>query len=391
MVTSPLAGPPHVDTDLPTGPTMATAGTESASARPVLWQRLRTDIAGMTPAYFGLVMATGIVSIAAQLEGWLLLAHALFVLNNVMYAALWLLTIARVVWFAPRVWLDLQDHLRGPGFFTLVAGTGVLGAQFVLQAASYRIAGGLWALSLLLWLALTYTIFTAFVVKHDKPALDKGINGGWLLAVVATQSVAVLSTLLAAKAPEHTRLALDLLALSMWLWGGVLYVWTMTLIFYRYTFFRMAPADLSPPDWINMGAMAISTLAGSLLIIHSPGSPFLMSVLPFLKGFTLMYWATGTWWIPVLLILGVWRHVYRRFPLRYGPLYWGLVFPLGMYAACTDRLGHAMGFGLLDELPRLFLLAALVAWSLAFIGLLRDLMRRLGLLQPRTRSDGPEP
>ena len=52
----------------------------------------------------------------------------------------------------------------------------------------------------------------------------------------------------------------------MWLWGGMLYIWLMALIFYRYTFFSLSPGDLEPPYWINMGAMAISTLAGSLLI-----------------------------------------------------------------------------------------------------------------------------
>jgi tellurite resistance protein TehA-like permease len=84
--------------------------------------------------------------------------------------------------------------------------------------------------------------------------------------------------------------------------------------------------------------MAISTLAGSLLILNAPDAPFLISLLPFIKGFTVFYWATGTWWIPMLLVLAIWRHVYRRFPLRYDPLYWGAVFPLGMYAACTERM-----------------------------------------------------
>ena len=32
----------------------------------------------------------------------------------------------------------------------------------------------------------------------------------------------------------------------------------------------------------------------------------------------------------MLVILGIWRHLIRRFPLRYDPLYWGAVFPLGM-------------------------------------------------------------
>ena len=39
---------------------------------------------------------------------------------------------------------------------------------------------------------------------------------------------------------------MNFLALSMWLWGGLLYIWMMSLIFYRYTFFRLSPDDLPP-------------------------------------------------------------------------------------------------------------------------------------------------
>src|SRR5690606_22627266 len=126
-----------------------------------------------------------------------------------------------------------------------------------------------------------YAIFAVLTVKRDKPTLDRGINGGWLLAVVATQSIAVSSTLLGASAHQPYRLELNFLALSMWLWGGMLYIWLMSLIFYRYTYFRLEPGDLTPPYWINMGAMAISTLAGSLLIEHSADAPYLSSLQPF--------------------------------------------------------------------------------------------------------------
>ncbi|MEN9437311.1 MAG: hypothetical protein RIR09_1966 [Pseudomonadota bacterium] len=347
-----------------------------------LQTRLRADLAGLAPSYFGLVMATGIVSIAAFLQGWPYLARGLFYLNNGMYAVLWLLTLARLVMVPRRLFNDLIDHLRGPGFFTIVAGTGVLGAQYVLLLGNYRIALLLWVVALVLWLGLTYAIFTAFTVKENKPELDKGISGAWLLAVVATQSVAVLAALLAAHVAQPYRLEMNFLALSMWLWGGMLYIWMMSLIFYRYTFFAFAPGDLSPPYWINMGAMAISTLAGSLLIINAPDAPFLLSLLPFLKGFTVFYWATGTWWIPMLVVLSIWRHVYKQFPLRYDPLYWGAVFPLGMYAASSHRMLRAMDFQFLAFLPSVFLGLGLITWSLAFIGLLRDVLRRFDLLRP---------
>ena len=229
----------------------------------------------------------------------------------------------------------------------------------------------------MLWILLTYTIFAGFTIKEHKPTLDQGISGAWLLAVVATQSIAVLSALLATHIGQPGKLEMNFLALSMWLWGGMLYIWMMSLIFYRYTFFPFSPGDLSPPYWINMGAMAISTLAGSLLIINAPDAPFLLSLLPFIKGFTVFYWATGTWWIPMLVVLAVWRHLYRRFPMKYDPLYWGAVFPLGMYAASTHEMIAAMGFDFLKFLPPVFLYIGLAAWTAAFTGLALDLLRRV--------------
>ena len=272
---------------------------------------------------------------------------------------------------------DLFDHLRAPGFFTAVAATAVLGSQFLLIADGHIVALALWGLALLLWLLLTYTVFTVLVVKADKPTLDKGINGGWLLAVVSTQSLAVLSALLASRLGQPYRLELNFFALSMWLWGGMLYIWMMSLIFYRYTFFAFSPADLSPPYWINMGAMAISTLAGCQLILNAPDAPFLQSLLPFLKGFTVFYWATGTWWIPMLVLLAIWRHLLQRFPLRYDPLYWGAVFPIGMYAACTQQLTEALALPFLAFLPQTMLVFALAAWSLVVLGFAQDGLCRL--------------
>jgi tellurite resistance protein TehA-like permease len=335
----------------------------------------------LSPAYFGMVMATGIVSLAAHMLSMPRIAQALFQLNVVVYAVLWILTLLRMARHTRRFFGDMVDHLRGPGFFTTVAGTSVLGSQWALLAGDCRAAMALWVLAVALWIGLTYTIIAGLTIKERKPALDQGISGAWLLAVVATQSIAVLSALLAARIGQPYKLEMNFFALSMWLWGGMLYIWMMSLIFYRYTFFPFSPGDLSPPYWINMGAMAISTLAGSLLIINAPDAPYLLSLLPFIKGFTVFYWATGTWWIPMLLVLALWRYVYCRFPFKYDPLYWGAVFPLGMYATSTQQMIEALRFDFLRFLPPLFLYIALAAWTAVFVGLARELLRRAGALR----------
>lgn len=326
-------------------------------------------IATLHPAYFAMVMATGIVSIAAYLLDFRLLGAGLLWLNGVFFVVLMGLTGVRVVRYTDRVIEDFLHHGRCVGFFTTVAATCVLGSQFLIIAGMDGIAIGLWVLGIGLWAGLTYTIFAVLTVKPAKPSLAEGINGGWLVAVVAAQSVAVLGAQLAIDFDAWQPHAL-LFCLAMWLGGGMLYIWIISLIFYRYTFFALSPSDLAPPYWINMGAVAISTLAGTMLIAAAPGSALLQSVLPFIKGFTLLFWSTATWWIPMLVILGVWRHGYRRFPLRYDPLYWGAVFPLGMYTVCTLRLSQVVDAPFLEAIPRWFIWIALAAWGLTMAGFL---------------------
>jgi tellurite resistance protein TehA-like permease len=335
---------------------------------------LREGIGGLHPSYFALVMATGIVSIAADLTGMKGVAAALFWLNLVFYAALAVLYLARLGLATGRFVADLSDHNRGVGFLTTVAGTCVLGSQFFLIRGDGHTASLLWFLGIALWLVLTYTIFTCLTVKARKPTLEDGLNGGWLLTVVSIQSVSVLGNLLA---PEHLSHRDEVLffTLALWLAGGMLYIWIIALIFYRYTFFTLSPAHLSPPYWINMGAMAISTLAGAGLIANAPHSTLLRDLLPFLKGFTLLFWSTATLWIPMLLILGVWRHVYRRFPLAYDPV-------------CTHRLAGAVGQPFLLAIPRYFVYVALGAWLVTSLGLASSLIRQAASLIGRRGEPG---
>ncbi len=336
---------------------------------------IRRVVAHLFPGYFAMVMATGVISIASFLLSLQWVARALLWVGLATYVLLWALTILRLIGCTREMCRDLMDHARGPGFFTLVAGTCVLGTDLLVVSGNYAAAIPLWWLGLILWTLIMYAFFTAVTIRERKPSLQAGINGAWLIATVATQSISILAVLISAHMGIQERTVL-FLALCMYLLGCMLYLSIITLIFYRFTFVKLTTADFTPPYWINMGAVAITTLSGSTLILHAGQWPVLGELLPFLKGFTLFFWVTATWWIPLLFILLVWRHLYRRFPVIYDPQYWGMVFPLGMYTTGTLRLTQAINLPVLKSIPRYFIYVALVAWAAAFAGLLHHLQRQ---------------
>ncbi len=329
-------------------------------------------LARLFPGYFALVMATGIVAVAAaqQSIGWL--ADGLFGVALVAYVVLAALYLARFIRYRSALVGDLTSHLKGPAFLTIVAGTNVLGSAAVIIAEWWWLGWTLWVLGIALWIVLVYSIFAALMLREPKPVVAQGINGTWFLFTVATQSVAALGALLATRVADPE--ALLFTCVCAFFLGLFLYIVVVTLVIYRFVFVELRVEETHPPYWISLGAAAISVLAGSNVLLAAQSSPIIEQLRPFVSGMVVLAWATATFWIPVMIILGVWRHAVRRLRVRYDPQYWSLVFPLGMYSAATLRMLAAVNIDFLDGVPKAMLGVALTAWTLTFLGLLRLLL-----------------
>ncbi|MBV9832981.1 MAG: tellurite resistance/C4-dicarboxylate transporter family protein [Alphaproteobacteria bacterium] len=357
----------------------------NTSVRPGLLRAVILEAAeNLFPGYFAMVMATGIASIACAFLDMHRIAWALLVVNWIAYPTLWVFTLVRMAVFPRRLAADLSDHQRAPGFFTLVAGTCVFGTQVLVVSDAHALAGALWWFGVGLWVVVMYGFFTAVITGARKPPIAKGIHGAWLIAAVATHSIVILRSALDTEATPTE--PIQLLVLAMFMIGGMLYLALIPLIFHRLIFVRLESHHFSPPYWIAMGAVAISTLAGATLILRAPSWPLIELFLPFLRGLTVFFWSVATWWIPLLVALMVWRHAWKRDRLTYEPAMWAMVFPLGMYTMCTLELGQALGWPFLQIVPEITIAIALAAWAATFIGLVLHIARSIRACLQRART-----
>lgn len=326
-----------------------------------------SPIATLFPGYFALVMATGIVAIAARLEGLDLVAEALYVIAAGAYVVLATLLTIRMVRFWSNFAADVINHAKGFAFLTTVAATNVLASASIVIHGWWDLAWVLWWFSLALWVVFIYTTLIAVVIHRDKPGLQGGINGSWFLLTVSTQSIAVVAGLFLTRTDSDM---LAFTALGAFTLGVVLYLIVMTMVFLRWTFQPLDPTEADPPAWIAAGAVAITVLAGSNVLLAADQAPERIARLaPFLEGLVVMAWATATFWFPLMIAIGIWRHLVRRVPLRYHPSYWSMVFPLGMYGAATHRMRAAIDLDPLAWLPKLELAVSLTAWTVTGVGL----------------------
>jgi tellurite resistance protein TehA-like permease len=270
--------------------------------RLLAWTDSQIEI--LYPGCFAFVMATGIISNALFAENFRRLSDLLFATAALGFLWLMALSMLRAARFPNAVRSDLMNPLCVFAFFTLVAATDVIGAGIYLRGFA-ALAFYLWLVALVVWCILFYFSFAVWIFANAGSGADV-LQGGWLLAIVATQSLAVLGASVVSRAGSFDT---TILVFSHMLWGVglALYAIYMTLFIYRIVFFAVGPDDPSPALWVVMGAAAITTNAGSALVETGSKLAYLNAMRPFLESATLIVWAWATLWIPLLVLMGLWN------------------------------------------------------------------------------------
>lgn len=118
--------------------------------------RIGAAVAGLPPGAFAFVMATGIVSVGLDQQGLSAASNVLLVVAVVAYVLLVLALVGRLVGHRERAVADLHDPRRAFGYFTVVAGSGVLAVR--LLEVQPTVSTVLLAVASVVWLVLGYAV-----------------------------------------------------------------------------------------------------------------------------------------------------------------------------------------------------------------------------------------
>lgn len=341
-----------------------------------LTESYRGYLRTMPSGVFAFVMATGVVSIGMSLSHQEVISIILWVIAGLGWLFLTLTLIVRIFFAPSQVGASLGGEGSAFGWFTLPAGTLVIGIRFLVAGlAGWALA--FWIIGALIWLVFGYLI--PWLVLDRTHNLDDTtptalpdqeqqgltllthIDGTWFVWTVATQSVAILAAMLAS---HFTGDFFPTVALIAWSTGLGLYLATVIGLVTRVLVLGIRPEALNPSFWVVMGALAISCLAAGHLMTMDPASAVSVAVKPVAAGAALILWGIATWLVVALLLLGIWRHLFRHVSASYVTTLWAMVFPMGVYSVASMTLGGAQGTPPIAWCGKVFIWVALSAWVL---------------------------
>lgn len=337
---------------------------------------------GMYPGYFTLTMATGIIAIALSVLEMPVLSDVLYRVTLVSWWLLFGVYVWRLLRYPRAVWSDLTSPRLTFNFFSFVAATSVSGLLLDMHGHEF-LAVLCWVVAIVAWSALLYCSFGVLTLLHGDRAVTI-VDGGWLICIVGTESLVLLGLHIVPLLAGTYAAVMMLVIYMLWGLGLILYGIFVTLFFYRVFFMEMKLDDYTPQMWVIMGAAAISANASSLLDLADPVITVLYEVHPVIDSMAILTWTWATWWIPLLVFIGIWRHGVHKVPLRYDPRQWSIVFPLGMYTVATYQLSLAAEVEPLHQISHVMVWAAIFVWCLLMVGLFRRI--GAGLFMGRHRT-----
>jgi C4-dicarboxylate transporter/malic acid transport protein len=332
-------------------------------------------VRNFTPNWFTVTMGTGALALTlnqfpVEIPGLRGIATGLwlgniglFVLFSLLYGARWVLFSGEAKLIFRHPVMSMFFGAIPMGLATIVNGFLAFGPPLMGESA-IAIAHGLWqtdaVISVVCGVAIPYFMFT----RQDH-ALDS-LTAVWLLPIVACEVAAASGGLLAPHLSASEGFLVLVLGYVLWASSVPLAMSILVLLFLRLTLHKLPPRDMGVSAWLALGPIGTGALG---LLVFGGDAPAIFAAnglvdvgrvvlgLGVIGGIVL--WGYGVWWL-VLAVMKTLRYLREGLPFNLG--WWGLTFPLGVYALATLALARMTGLVLFGALGAGLIACLAVLW-----------------------------
>ncbi|KAF5385900.1 hypothetical protein D9615_002517 [Tricholomella constricta] len=357
-------------------------------------QSLRECVRNFTPAWFTIIMGTGVISALASrfpfgagsiaLE---VISLMFFFLNLFLFVIICGMTVARY-WLYPEMWNKMLSH-PGQGLFV---GAFPMGVATLINSAltahqdwSFAGTGFLYTLWAFWWADMAISFLCAFgmlltmMTTHDH-SLPK-MACVWVLPmvtlIVASSCGGLLANALISHSTYHALIttAVSLTALIM---GFSLALMILTVYLTRLILHGPPDTSLILSAFITLGPVGQGGFSflinGENLSILLPvhlGETFphaaLTGELLYSACFCAAWilWSMGIAWLMISLI-SVYA-VAREQQIPFSLAYWGLIFPTGVFGLLSEQLGLVLDSPFFNYFGAIWCIIVLIIWIILFV------------------------
>ncbi|WP_122316327.1 TDT family transporter [Pseudomonas cichorii] len=340
----------------------------------------REVIRQFTPNWFAATMGTGVLALAlGQLPfsaPWLkglgellwLFNIGLFVLFSVMYASRWIL------------FFDEAKQVFGHSTVSMFFGTIPMGLATIINGllmyglprwgiSVIALAEALWwidvAMALACGVLIPFMMFT-----RQQHSIDQ-MTAVWLLPVVAAEVAAASGALLAPHLADNgAQFGMLITSYVLWAYSVPVALSILVILLLRMALHKLPHESMAASSWLSLGPIGTGALGMLVLGSDAPAifaAQGLAGIGAVAEGIGLivgiLFWGLGLWWMALALLITV-RYFKAGVPFNLG--WWGFIFPLGVYAVTTLKLGAILHLWFFDVLGvALVVLLAVMWWIVA--------------------------
>ncbi len=319
------------------------------------------------------VLASALSQLPISVSGAKVAAEALWMLDIGLFCLFTCLYAARWTLFfqdARRIF----DHPVASMFFGCIPMALATIINGLISFGLNRWGDGVVVWALALWridvamavacgLAIPFMMFTRQTHTIDQ------MTAIWLLPVVAAEVAAVTGGLIAPHLIDPaTALNVLIASYALWALSTPLAMSILVILLLRMATHKLPHPDMAASSWLSLGPIGTGALG---MLVMGQAAPAIFDVnglgqygeaargIGLIGG--LLLWAYGLWWAAMAGLITV-RYLREGLPFNLG--WWGYIFPLGVFAVATLKLGtmlpipffSILGVGLVGVVLALWLL-----------------------------------